>query len=70
MIAVINHVVAGVGIALLTRWIIPSAPSWAGAASAVTGALALALTWLFYAYQRWRFDEYDIRAGRRIDEDA
>jgi hypothetical protein len=63
MIAVINNVVAGVGIALLTRWLIPSSPSWAGAASAVTGALAL--TWLFYAYQRWRFDEYDIRAGRR-----
>jgi hypothetical protein len=63
MIAVINNVVAGVGIALLTRWLIPSAPSWAGTASAVTGALAL--TWLFYAYQRWRFDDYDIRAGRR-----
>jgi hypothetical protein len=26
---------------------------------------ALVLTWLFYAYQRWRFDDYDARARQR-----
>jgi hypothetical protein len=63
MIAVINNVVAGVGIALLTRFLKPSAPSWIAAAAGIVGALVL--TWLFYAYQRWRFDEYDIRARQR-----
>jgi hypothetical protein len=59
MIAVINNVVAGVGIVLLTRFLFPSAPSGVGAAAGIVAALAL--TWLFYAYQRWRFDEYDAR---------
>jgi hypothetical protein len=63
MIAVINNVVAGVGIALLTRSFVPSEPYWAGAATGVVGAVAL--TWLFYRYQRWRFAEYDMRATRR-----
>ena len=59
MIAVINNVVAGVGIALLTRFFSPAAPSWVNATAGI--ACALVLTWLFYAYQRWRFDEYDVR---------
>jgi hypothetical protein len=62
MIAVINNVVAGVGVALLTRFLVPAAP-WAGIASGVAGSLAL--TGLFYAYQRWRFNEYDVRDGQR-----
>ena len=62
MIAVINNVVAGVGIALLTRQLSPSAPSWVYAVAGVVGALAL--TWLFYRYQRWRFAEYDARTRR------
>jgi hypothetical protein len=66
MVAVINNVVAGVAIAFLTRSIWPSAPSWAGAASGIVGALVL--TWLFYKYQRWRFAEYDIRATRRAEK--
>ena len=61
MIAVINHVVAGAGIALLTRYLSPTAPSWLAAVAGVAGALVL--TWLFYLYQRWRFDEDDVRAG-------
>lgn len=62
MIAVINNVVAGVGIALLTRFLYPFALYW----SAVGGiAGALVLTWLFYAYQRWRFDDYEARARQR-----
>lgn len=60
MIAVINNAVAGAGLAFLLRLADPAASSWvAGAAGAVT---ALVLTGLFYAYQRWRFNEYDIRA--------
>jgi hypothetical protein len=59
MIAVINNVVAGVGIALFLRFAIRSIPSWAASVSGIAGALAL--TWLFYAYQRWRFDEYERR---------
>jgi len=62
MIAVINNVVAGVGIALLARLLIPSAPSWIDAVAGVAGVLIL--TWLFYVYQRWRFAEYDARASR------
>jgi len=65
MIAAINNVVAGVAMALLTRFLSPSAPSWV---SAVVGiAVALILTWLFYAYQRWRFDDYDARVRQRAE---
>jgi len=55
MIAVINNVVAGVSIALLVRFFAPGAPAWAGPVAGISGALLL--TWLFYAYQRWRFEE-------------
>jgi hypothetical protein len=59
MIAVINNAVAGAGIAFLLRFLSSSAPYWV---TGVAGALgALALTWLFYVYQRWRIDEYDVR---------
>lgn len=57
MIAVINNAVAGVGIAFLTRFFSPSTPAWAYTSAGIAGALLL--TWLFYAYQRWRFDDYD-----------
>ena len=59
MIAFINNVVAGVGIALVTRFASPTAPSWVAVLAGIAGALVL--TWLFYAYQRWRFDDYDVR---------
>jgi hypothetical protein len=62
MIAVINNVLAGVGTALLIRFLSPAGPPWLAAAAGIAGALVL--TWLFYAYQRWRFDEYDLRASR------
>lgn len=65
MIAVINNVVAGVGVALLARFLSPSAPSWVGAVVGIAGALIL--TWLFYAYQRWRFADYDARARQRAE---
>jgi hypothetical protein len=55
MIAVINNVVAGVCIALLVRFFGPGAPAWAGPVAGI--AAALALTWLFYAYQRWRVED-------------
>jgi hypothetical protein len=54
MIAVINNVVAGVCLALLVRSLGPGAPAWAGPVAGIAGALLL--TWLFYAYQRWRFE--------------
>ena len=57
MIAVINNVVAGVGMALFTRFLSPAAPSWVDTVVGIAGALIL--TWLFYAYQRWRFADYD-----------
>jgi hypothetical protein len=60
MIAFINNVVAGVGVALATRFLSPAAPYWVSVAAGIAGALVL--TWLFYAYQRWRFEEYDARA--------
>jgi hypothetical protein len=66
MIAVINNVVAGVGIALLTRFLSPAAPSLVDAAAGIAGTLVL--TWLFYAYQRWRFDDYDARAAQRAED--
>jgi hypothetical protein len=65
MIAVINNVVAGVVMALLTRFLLPSAPYWVGAVAGI--ASALVLTWLFYAYQRWRFDDFEVRARQRAE---
>ena len=65
MIAAINNLVAGVGIALLSRSLFPSELPWAGFAAGT--AVALVLTWMFYKYQRWRFAEYDIRGTSRAD---
>ena len=65
MIAVINNVVAGVGVALLTRFLSPSAPSWVDAVAGIAGALIL--TWVFYAYQRWRFADHDARVLHRAE---
>ena len=56
MIAVINNVVAGAGIALLVHVLTPSSPRWVAAAAGVAGALVL--TALFYVYQRWRFSDF------------
>jgi len=66
MIAVINNVVAGVGMALLTRLLSPTAPSWVGAVVGIAGALIL--TWLFYVYQRWRFADHDAQARQRAKD--
>lgn len=38
---------------------------WVDAVAGIAGALIL--TWLFYAYQRWRFDDYDARARQRAE---
>jgi hypothetical protein len=64
MIAVINNVVAGAGIALLTRLLFASAPHWLDAAAGLVGAVVL--TWLFYAYQRWRFGEFIVRSREPV----
>jgi hypothetical protein len=63
MIAVINNVVAGVGIALVVRAVRPLASFWVPTGSGLVGALAF--IWLFYVYQRWRIIEYDVRDGPR-----
>jgi len=63
MIAVINNAVAGVALALLVRFASPSAPTWVGVAAGILGALVL--TWLFYVYQRWRFNDYDVGTRQR-----
>lgn len=65
MIAVINNVVAGVGMALLTRFLSPSAPSWVDAVAGIAGALIL--TWVFYVYQRWRFADHDAHVLQRAE---
>jgi hypothetical protein len=66
MIAVINNAVVGAGIAFLLRFLSPSASSWVAGVAGVLSALAL--TWLFYAYQRWRIGEYDVRTRQRADQ--
>jgi hypothetical protein len=65
MIAVINNAVAGAGIAFLLRFLSPSASYWVAGVAGVSSALVL--TWLFYAYQRWRIDEYDVRTRQRAE---
>jgi hypothetical protein len=65
MIAVINNAVAGAGIAFLLRFLSPSASYWVAGVAGVLAALVL--TWLFYAYQRWRIDEYDVRTRQRAE---
>ena len=63
MIAVINNAVAGVALALLVRFLRPSAPTWVDVSAGIVGALVL--TWLFYVYQRWRFNDYEVRIRQR-----
>jgi uncharacterized membrane protein len=63
MIAVINNAVAGAALALLVRFLRPSAPTWLDVAVGIVGALVL--TWLFYLYQRWRFNDYEVRTRQR-----
>jgi hypothetical protein len=57
MIAVTNNVVAGAGMALLVRsW----SPAMSTSTCVIAGVLAaLVLTALFYAYQRWRFNDFE-----------
>ena len=64
MIAVINNAVAGVGIALLARYFGRSAPTWVYVVTGIVGGLVL--TWGFYAYQRWRFDDYEAWTSQRV----
>ena len=57
MIALINNLVAGAGVALLTRTLLPALHG--GMAVAVGVLAAGLLTWAFLAYQRWRFALFD-----------
>ena len=60
MVAVINNVVGGACVALLAHLLSPSIPRWMDAVIGVISAIVL--TALFYAYQRWRFRDFDIRS--------
>jgi hypothetical protein len=60
MIAVVNNVVAGAGVALLAYSLAPAGPRWAHAAAGI--AAAAVLTVAFYAYQHWRFRDFDARS--------
>lgn len=57
MIAVTNNVVAGAGVAVIMGSMWPRISAWACALLGV--AVAAALTWAFFRYQRWRFGEAD-----------
>ncbi|HEV8692132.1 MAG TPA: hypothetical protein VGQ91_17640 [Ideonella sp.] len=63
MVAVTNNVVAGAGAALLVHSTWPAGPTSACALIGV--ATALVLTVVFYAYQRWRFNDYEA-AGQKF----
>jgi len=64
MIAVTNNVVAGAGMALLTHVFWPTAST---TICAIGGAVtAMVLTLAFYAYQRWRFNDYDGAGGQQF----
>ena len=64
MIAVVNNIVAGAGIALLVHAFKPSMPGWVDALAGVAAAFLLSL--VFYAYQRWRFAEFQSRFRENI----
>ena len=65
MIAVLNNLVAGAVVALVVRLLDASLPGWVVAALGV--AVAITLTALFYAYQRWRFADFDAISARDGD---
>ena len=58
MIAVINNVLAGAGVALLTNGVLDGNHRWV--AFLIGMAAAVLLTVAFLAYQRWRFSTLDI----------
>ena len=64
MIAVINNIVAGAATAFLVRTLSPSVSAWVDASAGIVAALLLTL--LFYAYQRWRFADFEVRSGRQV----
>jgi hypothetical protein len=57
MIAFINNVVAGVGIALLAGALFGDEHHWLALSSGIASAVLLSLA--FLAYQRWRFRVFD-----------
>lgn len=62
MIAIVNNAVAGAGVALLALVLFPGLPGWLDVAVGVIAAIVL--TYLFYAYQSWRFIDFDAHAAR------
>jgi hypothetical protein len=61
MIAVVNNLVAGAGVALLVGAMASPLPTWVCASIGV--AVAAALTWAFHRYQRWRFTDVEPAQG-------
>jgi len=63
MVAVTNNVVAGAALAIAVHMLAPVTLIWVCAVLGI--AAALALTALFYAYQRWRFAEVGVAGPAR-----
>jgi len=57
MIAVTNNVLAGVGVAMLTKNLMGTDHAWLAIPAGI--ACVVLLTLAFLAYQRWRFSQYD-----------
>ena len=70
MVAFINNIVAGAGIALLARWILGAQRTFIAVLLGVGAAAALMAA--FLAYQKWRFTMFEpvVPASRRTDADT
>lgn len=73
MVAVINNILAGAGIALLARWLLGDGHT---PLAVLLGVIAgLALTTAFLAFQKWRFGMFEtipqaVGAGRKPSDEA
>ncbi|PYQ60243.1 MAG: hypothetical protein DMF58_08885 [Acidobacteria bacterium] len=70
MVAFINNIVAGAGIALLARWILGAQRTMIAVLIGI--GVAAALMAAFLAYQRWRFSMFEpvVPASRRGDAET
>lgn len=65
MIALINAVVGGAGVALLVNMIVGGRPDWLGPACGVVAFVILMVA--FYVFQRWRFSQTMAVTARASD---
>ena len=62
MIAFINNILAGVGVTLLANRLLDESQTWLALPIGI--AAAVLLTVAFFAYQRWRFSDFDSLSAR------